>query len=209
LIALSTDKAANPVNLYGATKLCSDKIFIAGNSYTGQRVKTIFSVVRYGNVIGSRGSVIPFFLDKKSSGKLPITDPRMTRFWITLDQSVHFVFKCLSQMLGGELFVPKLPSMNIMDLATAICPECEKEIVGIRPGEKLHEIMIPEDESRLVLEFDDYYIIQPDFSFYRERKGIDTDNGKPVQEGFEYSSGTNPWLLSAEEMQGMIAAFKK
>jgi len=209
VIALSTDKAANPVNLYGATKLCSDKIFIAGNSYTGQRVKTIFSVVRYGNVIGSRGSVIPFFLDKKSSGKLPITDPRMTRFWITLDQSVHFVFKCLSQMLGGELFVPKLPSMNIMDLATAICPECEKEIVGIRPGEKLHEIMIPEDESRLVLEFDDYYIIQPDFSFYRERKGIDTDNGKPVQEGFEYSSGTNPWLLSAEEMQGMIAAFKK
>ena len=202
VIALSTDKAANPVNLYGATKLCSDKIFIAGNSYTGKKVKTIFSVVRYGNVIGSRGSVIPFFMERKKTGVLPITDPRMTRFWITLEQAVQFVFSSLKNMVGGELFVPKLPSMNIMDLANAICPECETEVIGIRPGEKLHEVMIPLDESRMAVEFEDRYVLEPDFRFYDKRKN--GYNGKPVLEDFEYSSGTNTWFLSVKEMKKLL-----
>lgn len=201
VIALSTDKAANPINLYGATKLCSDKLFIAGNSYVG-RDDTIFSVVRYGNVVGSRGSVIPFFLKQKEKGKLPITDPRMTRFWITLEQGVHFVLDCLERMVGGELFVPKLPSMNIMDLTKAIAPECRTEIIGIRPGEKLHEVMIPRDESRKTLEYDGYYIVQPDFRFF-ERRFIN-NGGHPVDEDFEYSSGTNTWWLTIEELQEMI-----
>ncbi|WP_321494907.1 UDP-N-acetylglucosamine 4,6-dehydratase (inverting) [uncultured Desulfobacter sp.] len=204
VVALSTDKAANPVNLYGATKLCSDKIFIAGNAYTGRKVKTIFSVVRYGNVIGSRGSVIPFFLEKRSSGVLPITDLRMTRFWITLDQAVNFVFQCLSKMVGGELFVPKLPSMAIADLACAICADCRHEIIGIRPGEKLHEVMIPEDVSRLAVEFGDYYVIQPDFSFFNKgQMPMDGFRG-PVPEGFEYSSATNPHFLTVEQMRTLI-----
>ena len=164
IIALSTDKAANPLNLYGATKLCSDKLFIAGNSYVGQD-HTVFSVVRYGNVAGSRGSVIPFFLKKKAEGVLPITDPRMTRFWITLEQGVDFVLKCLERMVGGELFVPKIPSMNMMDLAKAIAPECKTEIIGIRPGEKLHEVMMPKDDARKTIEYDDKYIIKPDLGF--------------------------------------------
>jgi len=159
VIALSTDKAANPINLYGATKLCSDKLFVAGNSYVGSD-KTIFSVVRYGNVVGSRGSVIPFFFKCRENGILPITDPRMTRFWITLEQGVNFVLNCLTTMIGGELFVPKLPSMNIMDLAKVIAPECKTEIVGIRPGEKLHEVMIPRDDARRSLEYDNHYVIQ-------------------------------------------------
>ncbi|MCG8637435.1 MAG: UDP-N-acetylglucosamine 4,6-dehydratase (inverting), partial [Desulfobacterales bacterium] len=206
VIALSTDKAANPVNLYGATKLCSDKIFIAGNSYTGKKSRAIFSVVRYGNVVGSRGSVIPFFKSKKKEGILPITDPRMTRFWMTLDQAVSFVFNCLDRMLGGELFVPKLPSMNIMELAKVICPECKTEIIGIRPGEKLHEIMIPRDDARLCLEFDDHYIIQPDFRFYERR--IENHVGKSVPEEFEYSSGSNTWFLSRKEMKAYIDKLK-
>ena len=204
VIALSTDKAANPVNLYGATKLCSDKIFIAGNSYTGKRVKTIFSVVRYGNVLGSRGSVIPFFMEKRKTGILPVTDSRMTRFWITLEQAVEFVFNSLSKMTGGELFVPKLPSMNIMGLAKVICPECKIKIVGIRPGEKLHEIMIPLDESRMAVEFEDSYIIQPHFSFY-QTSGKQL-GGKRVNDNFEYSSGTNSWFLSVKEMTEMISS---
>jgi len=202
VIALSTDKAANPINLYGATKLCSDKLFIAGNSYVGED-DTKFSVVRYGNVVGSRGSVIPFFLKMKETGVLPITDPRMTRFWITLEQGVNFVLKCLEEMVGGELFVPKIPSMNIMDLAKAIAPECRTEIIGIRPGEKLHEVMIPRDESRKALEFDTYYILQPDFRFWN-RRFTNHKNGKPVPEDFEYNSGTNPWRLTIEEMREMI-----
>ncbi len=204
VIALSTDKAANPVNLYGATKLCSDKIFIAGNSYTGTRVKTIFSVVRYGNVIGSRGSVIPFFLEQRKTGVLPVTDPRMTRFWITLEQAVNFVLLCLGRMIGGELFVPKLPSMNIADLATAVCPACRQEIIGIRPGEKLHEVMIPADESRMVIAFDDYYVIQPDLSFFNKGNIPCDGNHGPVPDGFEYSSGTNPDFLSVARMQTLI-----
>lgn len=201
VIALSTDKAANPINLYGATKLCSDKLFIAGNSYAGKK-DTIFSVVRYGNVVGSRGSVIPLFLKQRGNGVLPITDPRMTRFWLTLEQGVNFVLECLEQMVGGELFVPKLPSMNIMDLATAIAPESRTEIVGIRPGEKIHEVMIPKDESRKTLEFDTHYIIRPDFRFFERR--YKNNGGRPVPEDFEYSSGTNTWWLTTEELRAMI-----
>jgi len=201
IIALSTDKAANPINLYGSTKLCSDKLFIAGNSYVGQD-HSMFSVVRYGNVVGSRGSVIPFFLKQKKKGVLPITDPKMTRFWITLEQGVNFVLKCLEQMVGGELFVPKIPSMNIMDLATAVAPECKTEIVGIRPGEKLHEVMVTRDDTRKTLEYKDYYIVQPDFQFWGRR--FKSNGGNPLPEDFEYNSGTNPWFLTIDEMREMV-----
>jgi len=201
VVALSTDKAANPINLYGATKLCSDKLFIAGNAYVG-RDHTIFSVVRYGNVVASRGSVIPIFIRQKENGFLPITDPRMTRFWITLEQGVEFVLWCLEHMCGGELFVPKIPSMNIMDLAKAIAPECETRIIGIRPGEKIHELMIPKDEAPKTLEFDNFYVMQPDFRFW-ERRSVWTD-GLRVPDDFEYNSGTNPWRLSVEEMRSLI-----
>jgi UDP-N-acetylglucosamine 4,6-dehydratase len=201
VIALSTDKAANPINLYGATKLCADKLFVAGNAYV-ERDHTIFSVVRYGNVLGSRGSVIPFFEEQRKNGHLPITDPRMTRFWITLEKGVEFVLWCLDHMCGGELFVPKIPSMKIMDLALAIAPECETTIVGIRPGEKLHELMIPKDEARKTLEFDEFYVMQPDFRFWERR--CSWDGGRQVPDNFEYSSETNPWRLSVEEMRTMI-----
>jgi UDP-N-acetylglucosamine 4,6-dehydratase len=201
VIALSTDKAANPINLYGATKLCSDKLFVAGNSYVG-RDTTVFSVVRYGNVAGSRGSVIPFFLKCRADGVLPITDPRMTRFWITLEQGVNFVLKGLETMVGGELFVPKLPSMNIMDLARVIAPECKTDIIGIRPGEKLHEIMIPTGDARRTIEFADHYIIQPDFDFWGRR--FTNNGGQAVPDEFEYNSGNNPWILTLEEMREII-----
>lgn len=201
VIALSTDKAANPVNLYGATKLCSDKLFIAGNAYT-TRDETKFSVVRYGNVLGSRGSVIPFFVKQREKGILPVTDPRMTRFWITLEQGVNFVQDCLQRMVGGELYVPKLPSMSIMDLAKAVAPECKVEIIGIRPGEKLHETMIPQDDARKTLEFKDYYIIQPDFRYFERR--FTNNGGAPVPEDFEYNSGTNTWWLKTEELQKIL-----
>ncbi len=201
VIALSTDKAANPINLYGSTKLCSDKLFIAGNSYVG-RDHSVFSVVRYGNVVGSRGSVIPFFLKQKEKGVFPITDSRMTRFWITLEQGVGFVLKCLEQMVGGELFVPKIPSMNIMDLAKAIAPECKTEIVGIRPGEKLHEVMVTRDDARKTLEYKDHYVVQPDFQFWGRR--FKENGGKEIVGDFEYNSGTNPWFLTIAEMREMI-----
>ncbi|TBV82717.1 MAG: UDP-N-acetylglucosamine 4,6-dehydratase (inverting) [Desulfobulbaceae bacterium] len=199
--ALSTDKAANPINLYGATKLCSDKLFIAGNSYVG-RDQTRFSVVRYGNVVGSRGSVIPFFLKQKETGVLPITDPRMTRFWISLEQGVDFVLQCLERMVGGELFVPKIPSMNIMDLAKAICPECKTEVVGIRPGEKLHEVMISKDDARNTIEFDDYYVVKPMFRYFGRR--FCEDGGKPAPDDFEYNSGTNSWWITINELREML-----
>ena len=199
VIALSTDKAANPINLYGATKLCSDKLFIAANAFVSGD-ESRFSVVRYGNVIGSRGSVIPFFLEKKKEGVLPITDPRMTRFWITLEQSVEFVLKCLEIMVGGELFVPKIPSMKITDLAQAICPECKTEIVGIRPGEKLHEVMITKDDAYNTVEFKDYYVVKSFFRNFERR----FNGGKTLPEDFEYNSGTNQWLLTIEEMRNMI-----
>lgn len=201
VIALSTDKAVNPINLYGATKLCSDKLFVDGNAYGG-RTQTMFSVVRYGNVIGSRGSVIPFFQSRKDTGVLPITDPRMTRFWITLEQGVNFVLNSLQSMVGGEIFVPKIPSMNIMDLAKAIAPECKTEMIGIRPGEKIHELMIPSDEARNTIEFEDHYVIKPSVSFLN--RDYDLGGGKPVSEGFDYHSGTNTWLLTVEELREMI-----
>jgi UDP-N-acetylglucosamine 4,6-dehydratase len=200
VIALSTDKAANPINLYGATKLCSDKLFVAGNAYVG-RHETRFGVVRYGNVVGSRGSVIPFFVAKKKTGLLPITDPRMTRFWITLQQGVDFVIDCLQCMHGGELFVPKIPSMNIMDLAAAIAPECKTEVVGIRPGEKLHEVMVPEDDARTTVELEDRYVIQPTFPWFSTEAYKDA---KPCPNGFRYGSDTNDRWLSRPELVEMV-----
>lgn len=205
VVALSTDKAANPINLYGATKLCSDKLFIAGNSYVGHD-HSIFSVVRYGNVAGSRGSVIPFFLKNRERGVLPITDPRMTRFWITLEQGVNFVLNRLETMVGGELFVPKIPSMNIMDLAKVIAPECKTEVIGIRPGEKLHEVMITKDDARKTIEYADHYMIQPDFDFWGRR--FTNNGGQPVPDGFEYNSGDNPWKLTPEEMKDIIKSLE-
>lgn len=201
VIALSTDKAANPANLYGATKLCSDKLFIAANAYAGDR-DTFFSVVRYGNVLGSRGSVIPFFLKKRDEGVLPITDPEMTRFWITLERGVDFVLQSMGRMVGGELFVPKLPSMCIMDLARAICPDCKTEVVGIRPGEKLHEVMIPQDEAVNTVEFDDYYVIKPPFKYFTMR--FNEELGKQVPKGFEYNSRDNADWLSVAELEKHI-----
>ena len=201
VIALSTDKAANPINLYGATKLCSDKLFVAGNSYTKQD-GTIFSVVRYGNVVGSRGSVIPYFLEQRKTGMLTVTDPRMTRFWITLEHGVNFVLESMGKMVGGELFVPKIPSMNIMDLAKAICPDCKIETIGIRPGEKLHELMITKEDARRTIDIGEFYIIQPDFHYWSRR--CNWEGSKPVSDDFEYNSGTNPMFLSKDEMKEMI-----
>jgi UDP-N-acetylglucosamine 4,6-dehydratase/5-epimerase len=200
VIALSTDKACSPVNLYGATKLASDKLFVAANSYVGDK-ETRFSVVRYGNVVGSRGSVVPFFKKIRHTGKLPITDERMTRFWITLDQGVQFVLDSLQRMRGGEIFVPKIPSMRVVDLATAIAPECEIEIVGIRPGEKLHEAMITEDDARHTVEFDTYYVIQPEFPWW-SRESV--KGGKSLPEGFKYTSDTNTEWLTVEELRALV-----
>lgn len=197
VIALSTDKAANPINLYGATKLCADKLFVAANSYSGD-ANTRFSVVRYGNVIGSRGSVVPFFKERRNTGKISITDKRMTRFWITLDEGVRFVIRCLEMMHGGEIFIPKIPSMRIMDLARAIAPDCEYEFIGIRPGEKLHEVMIPAEVSQDALEFDKFFIIQPIFPWWKHTNWI---GGKRCPEGFEYGSNTNNWWLTIEELR--------
>jgi UDP-N-acetylglucosamine 4,6-dehydratase len=195
VIALSTDKAANPINLYGATKLCSDKLFVAGNAYVGTK-KSRFAVVRYGNVVGSRGSVIPFFLSRRKTGVLPITDKRMTRFWITLQQGVDFVIDCLERMHGGEIFVPKIPSMNIMDIAAALAPECRTEIVGIRPGEKLHEVMVPEDDARTTVALADRYVITPAFPWFAESS---YSEGQLCPPGFSYSSDKNDrWLTQAE-----------
>lgn len=203
VIALSTDKASNPVNLYGASKLCSDKLFVGGNSYSG-RHGTKFSVIRYGNVVGSRGSVIPYFLKMRSTGVIPITDPRMTRFWITLEQGVNFVLRSLELSDGGELFVPKIPSMNIMDLAKAIAPECRHEIVGIRPGEKLHEVMVTEDDSRHSIEYYDFFIVEPEFKWWSNEKHID-NGGKPVPEGFVYASNLNDKWLTTDELKKIVA----
>lgn len=203
VVALSTDKACNPINLYGATKLCSDKLFVAGNHYVGGE-KPRFSVVRYGNVVGSRGSVIPFFLEKRKTGVLPITDKRMTRFWITLEQGVRFVIKAFERMFGGEIFVPKIPSMKITDLAEAIAPECKMEIVGIRPGEKLHEVMISEDDARNTVELEDCYIIQPAFHWWDRNNH---PQGKSVPEGFRYASDTNEKWLTKKELKEMIREF--
>jgi UDP-N-acetylglucosamine 4,6-dehydratase len=214
VIALSTDKAANPINLYGATKLASDKLFVAANNIRGKN-RTIFSVVRYGNVIGSRGSVVPYFNKLITEGAqfLPITDERMTRFWITLPQGVDFVLRCLEEMQGGEIFIPKLPSIIIGDLAKAIAPELPIRVVGIRPGEKLHEVMCPADDSRLTLEFKHHFVIQPSIRFCDTDVNYTVNHfgemGKPVALGFEYSSGTNPHFLSVDESRQLIAPYVK
>ncbi len=202
VIALSTDKACNPINLYGATKLCSDKLFVAANSYSGD-AGTKFSVVRYGNVVGSRGSVVPFFRERAKEGVLPITDPRMTRFWITLDQGVRFVVKNIERMQGGEIFIPKIPSMNIMDLAKAVAPDCKTKIIGIRPGEKLHEIMIGEDDARYTKELKDCYVIQPIFKWWSKDNHSD---GQSVPDGFSYSSDKNKEWLTIPQLKKMIEA---
>jgi UDP-N-acetylglucosamine 4,6-dehydratase len=203
VIALSTDKAANPINLYGATKLCSDKLFTAANNYSGAH-GTRFSVVRYGNVVGSRGSVIPFFLEMRKTGVIPITDQRMTRFWITLEQGVNFVLSSMERMTGGEIFVPKIPSMKIVDLANAIAPECSIDFVGIRPGEKIHEVMVPRDDARHTLEYDDYYVILPAFHDWDARQYIEINGGMPCPDGFQYSSDTNIQWLSIQQLREMI-----
>ncbi|MFZ4531516.1 MAG: polysaccharide biosynthesis protein, partial [Alsobacter sp.] len=205
----STDKAANPINLYGATKLASDKLFVAANNMVGSR-KTRFSVVRYGNVVGSRGSVVPFFrrLVADGAASLPITDTRMTRFWITLPQGVDFVLQAFRRMHGGEIFVPKIPSSRITDLAEAIAPGLPHEIVGIRPGEKLHEIMCPLDDSHLTLAFDDHFVIRPTISFVSNPDYAANalgESGVPVHQDFEYNSGTNPEVLSVEEIRTLLA----
>lgn len=205
VIALSTDKAVNPINLYGATKLCSDKLFTAAN-FLSAGSGTKFSVVRYGNVVGSRGSVVPFFKKLRSTGKLPITDERMTRFWITLDDGIAFVVRCLGMMQGGEVFVPRISSMRIVDLATALAPECEQEIVGIRPGEKLHEILIPEDEARQTYEFEDFFAIQPSISNHDNLGELKYEGhqGKLVADGFSYVSDTNDQWVTAEQLLEMV-----
>lgn len=204
VIALSTDKAANPINLYGATKLASDKLFVAANNIVGGH-RTRFAVVRYGNVVGSRGSVVPFFkkLIESGTNHLPITDVRMTRFWITLEQGVHFVLKNFARMHGGEIFVPKIPSVRVADLAAAMAPGLQHKIIGIRPGEKLHETMCPKDDSHLTLIFDNHFVIKPTIEFVEQcdfslsRLG---EKGALVEQGFEYSSGDNPHFLTVKEI---------
>ncbi|MGB8707621.1 MAG: UDP-N-acetylglucosamine 4,6-dehydratase (inverting) [Dehalococcoidia bacterium] len=200
VIAISSDKAVQPINLYGATKLVMEKLFIQANVYTGQQ-KPRFSCVRYGNVVGSRGSVIPLFFEQKKKKKITITDERMTRFWITLEQGVRFVIDCISRMHGGEVFIPKIPSMKITDLADIIAPKAEREVIGIRPGEKVNEILLTEEDSRHAQEFDNYFVIEPEHSFW----GKDNlQGGKPLPDGFKYTSDSNSWWLTGEELQRMV-----
>ncbi len=201
ILALSTDKAVNPINLYGATKLCAEKMFVQANAYAGTR-DTRFSCARYGNVVGSRGSVIPIFIEQRKRGKITITDPRMTRFWLTLEHGVKFVINCLEQMHGGEIFVPKIPSMRLLDLAETIAPGCEVENIGIRPGEKLHEVLVSEDESRNTLETDEMFVIQPTHPWWRSDNWV---HAKPLPEGFRYSSDANDRWLTRRELEELVA----
>lgn len=200
VLALSTDKAVNPINLYGATKLVAEKLFVQGNAYAGVG-GTRFSCVRYGNVVGSRGSVIPVFQRQRARGKLTITDERMSRFWITLDQGVRFVVKCIGLMQGGEVFVPKIPSMRITDLADVIAPDCEREIIGIRPGEKLHEVLVSRDESRCTLEFDDMFLIQPVHPWWKTEE---YPRARAMEDGTKFSSDRNARWLSHDELAGIV-----
>ncbi|MDP3938300.1 MAG: UDP-N-acetylglucosamine 4,6-dehydratase (inverting) [Deltaproteobacteria bacterium] len=200
VVALSTDKAVNPVNLYGATKLCAEKIVIQGNAYTGGR-NTRLSCVRYGNVVGSRGSVIPLFREQRPSGVLTITDPRMTRFWITLDEAVQLVLDAVDLLHGGEIFIPVIPSMKVTDLARAMAPDCEIKEIGIRPGEKLHEVMVTEDEARHALRFDKFFVIEPEHPWWKREKW---EGGKTLPDGFRYSSDNNTQWLTVEELRRMI-----
>ena len=208
VVALSTDKAVNPINLYGGTKLVSDKLFIAANAYAGAK-NVCFSIVRYGNVAGSRGSVIPFFRNLVENGEkaLPITDYRMTRFWISLDEGVQLVIKALSEAKGGETFISKIPSFKITDLAQAILPGCEMPEVGIREGEKLHEIMVTREDSMMTYEYEKHFIVYPHFEWWDDSK-IQA-GGKRVEQGFEYSSGTNTEWLSVEQIQEMLKTVKE
>lgn len=203
VMAISTDKAVNPVNLYGATKLAAEKLFVQSNSYAGS-TGTRFSCVRYGNVIGSRGSVVPVFLHQRHSGAITLTDDRMTRFWLTLEQGVRFTIRCIAEMRGGEVFVPKIPSMRVIDLARAIAPGSRIERIGIRPGEKLHEVLVSEDEARHTVEVEDMFVVQPPegFWFGREWSG----RGKALPEGFRYSSDTNDRWLTLEEIRALALA---
>ncbi|WOX56755.1 UDP-N-acetylglucosamine 4,6-dehydratase (inverting) [Methanoculleus receptaculi] len=200
VMALSTDKAVHPVNLYGATKMVAEKLFVQGNAYAGGR-KTRFACTRYGNVVGSRGSIVPLFLEQRKQGRVTITDERMTRFWLTLEQGARFVARCIETMKGGEIFVPKIPSMRITDLARVIAPDCEVEIIGIRPGEKLHEVLLTEDEARHSKDMGDYFIIEPELRFWQKNDGHE---GKPLPEGFRYSSENNTAWLDADELISMI-----
>ena len=200
VIALSTDKAVNPINLYGATKLSAEKLFVASNSYAGNK-PTRFSIVRYGNVIGSRGSVVPFFVEKKKDGVIPVTNDQMTRFWITLEVAVELVIRVADVMKGGEIFIPKIPSMKIIDLAKTICPECKTEIIGVRPGEKIHEVLITEHEARRTLDFKDYFVILPEFN---EWDGGQVEGGTKVPEGFHYSSDNNDKWITNDEMLDLV-----
>lgn len=204
VVALSTDKAVNPVNLYGATKLCSDKVFIAANSYAGGGATT-FSVVRYGNVVGSRGSVIPLFQKQRETGKITITNPNMTRFLITLNQGVDFVLQSLKNMVGGELFVPKIPACTVDSLADVLAPNCEREIIGLRPGEKIHEILIPSDEARNVLEFENHFVIQPVQAFWGNKIGI--LGGVSCSPDFHYASNVNCKTLTLDELSDLLKGY--
>lgn len=200
IMAISTDKAVHPVNLYGTTKLVAEKLFIQGNAYTGGR-GTKFSCVRYGNVVGSRGSVVPLFLEQKNKGTLTLTDERMTRFWITLEQGVRFVVHCIGLMHGGEVFVPKIPSMRLTDLADAMAPDARKQFIGIRPGEKINEVLLTEDEARHTKEFKKYFVIEPEHPFWK------TDNfaeGRPLPDGFRFTSDANTQWLTKEELMQMV-----
>jgi UDP-N-acetylglucosamine 4,6-dehydratase (inverting) len=201
VVALSTDKAVNPVNLYGATKLCAEKMFIQGNSYAGVG-GTAFSCVRYGNVIGSRGSVIPLFMSQKKKGKMTITDERMTRFWLTLDQAVQLVIDAIDHMKGGEIFLPKIPSMKIMDLTKAIAPECEIDIIGIRPGEKLHEVLITEEEARTTVSYNGMYVIMPLHPWWKRENYIKAEK---LPQGFVYASDKNNKWLNVEDLRRIIS----
>ena len=200
ILALSTDKAVNPVNLYGATKLCAEKVFIQANAYAGAR-DTRFSCARYGNVVGSRGSVIPVFQEQRKRGRITVTDPRMTRFWLTLEQGVRFVIRAIEQMQGGEIFVPKIPSMRLVDLAEAVAPGCAIEFVDIRPGEKLHEVLLSEDEARNAVELDEMYIIQPSHPWWKRGNWV---HARALPQGFRYTSDSNQQWLSHEQLQELI-----
>lgn len=205
VLALSTDKAVNPVNLYGATKLAAEKLFVQSNAYAGG-MATRFSCVRYGNVVGSRGSVVPIFLQQRGNGRLTVTDQRMTRFWLTLEQGVRFVIQRIEQMRGGEVFVPKIPSMNLVDLAKAIAPEAEIDFVGIRPGEKLHEVLISEDEARGTVEMEDMFVVQPSGALWFGHSW--QQNGKTLPDGFLYASNNNPQWLTVEQIREMVEPFE-
>ena len=206
VIALSTDKAVNPINLYGATKLSAEKLFVQSNAYAGGR-KTRFACVRYGNVVGSRGSVVPVFMRQRDEGVVSITDERMTRFWISLEQGVRFVIRCLEQMQGGEVFVPKIPSMKVVDLAKAVAPDAKVNIIGIRPGEKLHEVLISEDEARTVVELDDMYVVQPAEALWFGHAW--TQKGSRIADEFRYASNTNTDWLSVDQIKEIVEPFEE